>query len=586
MNADERATIALVTAAQAGDEQALDDLVARYLPLVYNLVGRALSGHADVDDVVQETMLRALRGIGGLREPSRFRSWLVTIAMRQINDRWQARHAGPVPLSALGPAQELSDPAADFVNLTITRLGLSGERREVAQATAWLDSDDRQLLSMWWLETAGELTRAELTAALGVSPAYAAVRIQRMKNQLAAARGVVRVLTQRPQCAQLSETIASWDGSPSVLWRKRIVRHTRNCQSCARRIGRLTPAEALLAGIGMIPPPVVAAAHPMVTLGTVTAAHGAPATAANAARTAGNGVGRLAKIIKLLAAKPAAAIGAGAVAVGGVGIAYTVYPPSTPHSMVSTPTPQLSITSSTVPTSMPSTSMAPSPTHAQTLVYGSVVDTIDAAPPRSQKPRALPVRPAGAPIAVTGEYEQTSGVGLYQLKYRGNYVVLRGKGYFRIRWQIDTTTGRIGQIGMPTWTGLTGKLFHAASGGSRRMDDSTGGSGSTTSTAMGSSSTGFDTLPAGAQQMWQNEYYYLDGTVVLHQNQGWAAAGFLVQAATWQEITDDVDLAPGPARLRYGLVRDTGDDVAPVPQYVTRGDPSDPAKVPQRSDVS
>jgi RNA polymerase sigma factor (sigma-70 family) len=588
MNADERAMTAVVTAAQAGDEQALDDLVTRYLPLVYNLVGRALGGHGDVDDVVQETMLRALAGIGGLREPARFRSWLVTIAMRQINDRWQARRAGPVPLSALGPARELPDPAADFVNVTITRLGLSGERREVAEATAWLDADDRRLLSLWWLETAGELTRAELTAALGVSPAYAAVRIQRMKSQLAVARGVVRALAQRPRCGQLSETIAAWDGSASALWRKRIARHTRNCQSCARHVGRLTPAEALLAGIGMIPPPVMAAAHPMVTFGARTAAHQAPAAAAKAAGTAGRGVGRLAKITKLLTAKPAAAIGAGVVAAGGAGIAYTVYPPSTPHTVISTPARQRSITSSAEPTSASSISLAPPPTktQAQALVYGSVVDAVDAAPPRLQKPRVLPVRPAGAPIAATGEYEQTNGTGPYQLKYRGDYLVLHGQGYFRIRWQIATTAGRIGQIAMPTWTGLTGKVFHVASGGSRRMDDPTGGSGSTTSTGMGSSSTGFDTVPAGAQQMWQNEYYYLDGTVVLHQNQGWAAAGFLVQAATWQQITDDVDTAPGSARLRYGLVRDSGDDTAPVPQYVTRGNPSDPANVAQRSDVS
>ena len=55
---------ALVVAARAGDQRARDRLVAAYLPLVYNVVGRALDGHADVDDVVQETMLRCLRACG------------------------------------------------------------------------------------------------------------------------------------------------------------------------------------------------------------------------------------------------------------------------------------------------------------------------------------------------------------------------------------------------------------------------------------------------------------------------------------------------------------------------------------------
>lgn len=37
--------------------------------------------------------------------------------------------------------------------------------------------------------------------------------------------------------------------------------------------------------------------------------------------------------------------------------------------------------------------------------------------------------------------------------------------------------------------------------------------------------------------------------------------------------------------IRYGLVRDTGKDTAPVPQYVTRETPTDPATVAQRSRV-
>ena len=69
--------LAMVVAAQRGDGDALDALAAGYLPLVYNIVGRAMNGHPDVDDVVQETMLRAVRGIGELRDPTAFRSWLV-----------------------------------------------------------------------------------------------------------------------------------------------------------------------------------------------------------------------------------------------------------------------------------------------------------------------------------------------------------------------------------------------------------------------------------------------------------------------------------------------------------------------------
>jgi RNA polymerase sigma factor (sigma-70 family) len=590
MSVDEQVDAAVVAAAQAGDERALDELVAGYLPLVYNIVGRALSGHADVDDVVQETMLRVVHGIDGLRDPSRFRSWLVAITMRQVSDRWRARQGGAALFTALGPTSEVADPGADFVDLTITRLGLSGERRQVAEATGWLDPDDRRLLSLWWLEAAGELTRAELAAALRLSSPHAAVRVQRMKAQLDTARVIVRALSLHPRCPQLVEAIEPWDGRPSALWRKRIARHVRQCGTCVPAPTRLVPAEALLAGLGLVPPPALAGAHLTVTLG-VPAAH----AAATAAGGAGYGSGWLAHGLKFVAAKPVAVAAAVAVAVSGAVVVYAVYPSPRPHVRVTlpspSPTPSLLASLSASP-SAPASSASPAPTATtqQNVLpaYGSTVDEVDAAPAKLQKPGVLPVRPAATPITATGKYEATTGnPNKYVMNFNGDYLTLRGQGYVRIRWQIIYTTGRIGVIAMPSWTGLSGKLFHVASGGTRRMDDVNSGSGSTASTGMGSPSTGFDTLPAGAQQMWQNEYYYLDGTVTLHQNQGWAENNLIVEPMTWQQITDDVDVAPTATNgvLRYGLVRDTGGDGAPVPQYLTRGTPSDPATVPQRSNV-
>ncbi|WP_244809627.1 sigma-70 family RNA polymerase sigma factor [Streptomyces sp. So13.3] len=173
---------ALVAAARAGDEGAREELVAAYLPLVYNIVGRALDGHADVDDVVQETMLRVLSSLPDLRDPAAFRSWLVAIAMNQVR---RLRSASGTPRAdGLDQAREIADPTADFTDLTIWRLGLSGQRREVAEATRWLDADDRELLSLWWLEAADVITREELAAGLGVPARHAAVRVQRMKEQL------------------------------------------------------------------------------------------------------------------------------------------------------------------------------------------------------------------------------------------------------------------------------------------------------------------------------------------------------------------------------------------------------------------
>ncbi|MEU4090657.1 sigma-70 family RNA polymerase sigma factor [Streptomyces aureus] len=239
----------LVTAARAGDPAAQDALVSAYLPLVYNIVGRALNGSVDVDDVVQNTMLRALDGLEGLRTPESFRSWLVAIAMNQVRAHWRDRQQAP---DGVEEAEDLADPGADFVDLTMVRLQLSGQRRETALATRWLEPDDRGVLSLWWLECAGELTRTEVAEALELSPQHTAVQVQRMKAQLEAARVVVRALAARPACEELRGVLASWDGRPSALWRKRIARHARDCVRCSGLWSGLMPAEGLLAGLALI----------------------------------------------------------------------------------------------------------------------------------------------------------------------------------------------------------------------------------------------------------------------------------------------------------------------------------------------
>ena len=240
--------LATVVAAQRGEREALDALAAGYLPLVYNIVGRAMNGHPDVDDVVQETMLRAVRGVGDLRDPAAFRSWLVAIAIRQVRDSYRDRLAQP-------PAVEFDAPVADFADQTIERLGLSGQRLQTAEATRWLDDDDRPVLALWWQEAAGELTRGELAAGLGLTPAHAAVRVARMRERLVTSRMIVHALGRFPPCGDIAVITAGWDGEPSPLWRKRLARHVRDCQWCLAGTADMLPAERLLGGLPLLAVP-------------------------------------------------------------------------------------------------------------------------------------------------------------------------------------------------------------------------------------------------------------------------------------------------------------------------------------------
>jgi len=240
----------LVVAAQAGDPRALDALAATCLPLVYVIVRRALGEPSDVDDVVQETMLRALPELRTLRAPECFRSWLVTIATRQISTHLHRRRADA---ERTAPLDGMTDPPdADAENLALIHVELSGHRRETVRASRWLDPDARTLLSLWWLETTGRLTRAKLAAELGTSVAHAGVRVQRMRGQLELSRHLVAALDARPRCPRLAAVLRGWDGVPGTLWRKRITRHIRSCADCGRAAGELVPLERLVVALGAL----------------------------------------------------------------------------------------------------------------------------------------------------------------------------------------------------------------------------------------------------------------------------------------------------------------------------------------------
>lgn len=388
----------LVSAARDGDPRALDALVSASLPLVYNLVGRALRGHADVDDVVQETMLRVVRGIGDLERPEAYRSWLVAIALRQARDqgtRQSTARARTMRHDQSG--REYADRNADFTAVTVLRLGLTEQRRDVAEATRWLDPEDRELLSLWWLEESGHLGRPELADALGLSAPHAAVRVHRMKQQLDTARSVVRALRDIDRCGSLREVAESWDGTPSPLWRKRFARHVRDCRVCSARDRALVPVASLLRGLPLVPVPAALAAM---------AAHGGggglsatqPAKAATRggrrARPRNSGAKAVASSHPVLITSVAVV----AVAVAAYAVIPSAHPATTPSAgtqqaagiSLTTPSPSADAADTATPSASPDASASPS-TSTATAARTSAAAVVPAASAKTSSRKGVAV---------------------------------------------------------------------------------------------------------------------------------------------------------------------------------------------------
>lgn len=137
------ATAALLALYRAGDERARDRLLARYLPLLRRWAhGRLPAGArslADTDDLVQISLLRALRHMGTF-EPAHEGAFLVYLRRIFLNAmRDEIRRAHP-ERRAGEPDQGLSDGKPSALEQTIGR-----ETMEAYEAgLALLDEGQRE----------------------------------------------------------------------------------------------------------------------------------------------------------------------------------------------------------------------------------------------------------------------------------------------------------------------------------------------------------------------------------------------------------------------------------------------------------
>jgi len=92
-----------------GDSRAFDDLFRRHREAAYRIAYRLLGNAEDALDVVQESFIHVLRGIGSFRGQSSFRTWLFRIVTHAALDRRRCR---AVRSAASLDAESSPEPAA------------------------------------------------------------------------------------------------------------------------------------------------------------------------------------------------------------------------------------------------------------------------------------------------------------------------------------------------------------------------------------------------------------------------------------------------------------------------------------------
>lgn len=136
--------------ARQGDRAAMGILVERHHAAVARLLWRFVRTQTDLDDLVQDTFLRMVRGLPSWRAQQPFAHWLLRIATntgrdyfrrQSVRRRWLVE---PTDSADDTPAPEAVDPSAD----PAARLAAN----EVKTILAQLSPDERTLLTLHHLE--------------------------------------------------------------------------------------------------------------------------------------------------------------------------------------------------------------------------------------------------------------------------------------------------------------------------------------------------------------------------------------------------------------------------------------------------
>jgi RNA polymerase sigma-70 factor (ECF subfamily) len=131
-----------VAGAKAGDTDAFRALVERHSRSLFRLAYRMTGNEQDAEDVVQESLLRAYRQIGGFDERASFGTWLYRIGVNCSLDLVRSRKRRPEP--AAGPEDEDPLESLAAAGPTPDRIAMSGEARgRIEQALKRLSPSER-----------------------------------------------------------------------------------------------------------------------------------------------------------------------------------------------------------------------------------------------------------------------------------------------------------------------------------------------------------------------------------------------------------------------------------------------------------
>jgi len=165
----------LVAEVLAGRTRAYAGLVERYHEPCLRLARHLLGNSADAEDVVQETFIRAYRGLRAYREQQTFRAWLYRILVNRCRSAGRQRGRREARLAVGGLPEHAAAPGAGANGLELGS--------QLVRAMEGLDGLHREAFV---LKIGEEMDYDEIASLTGASVSALKMRVKRARDHIRA----------------------------------------------------------------------------------------------------------------------------------------------------------------------------------------------------------------------------------------------------------------------------------------------------------------------------------------------------------------------------------------------------------------
>jgi RNA polymerase sigma-70 factor (ECF subfamily) len=167
----------LVAATLAGDESAFAVLVGRYKRSLYRYVHRYIRDESEAQDILQEALIAAWRGLKSYDPQRPLEFWLRRIALNKCRDRARRQAVRRILMPWSGRAGEAADPAPG-----IDESMIENEQQRLARDA--IDALPDRLRDPLILTALEGLSQGEAAEILGITVKAVEGAVYRAKKQL------------------------------------------------------------------------------------------------------------------------------------------------------------------------------------------------------------------------------------------------------------------------------------------------------------------------------------------------------------------------------------------------------------------